>query len=408
MPKKYHIFISSTMDDLKNERQALCRIVFDLGHIPVCMDSVDITEKTGWQVIKKNIAECDYFVSLIAHRYGKLPEGLGGRASSTEIEYAQAIKAHVPVLALIISGKARWKDAKKDKERKLAVALNEFKEKLKSHPYSEWLNMQDLKQNARELLSRELALSPAGGWVPGSERAAPETANALGRLMAENEELRRQLAVRGGGRSRLQKRTRRTLEALAANQISLSFFYNGGENWENTIECRFLKLFKLLVPELYLGKSTSEISRFLGSILNPDLSRVIRKDYPTPSNTIKKIMTDLHSLRLVQYISNGSEEIWQISDRGKELYSLYRLRQLDRKAGAEAAARSPAPAEAASAPLPPVPPDYPALQDEAADAGGDSVEAPANKSGGRIPADGGKDSRPKAARAKKPRTSGGE
>jgi hypothetical protein len=367
MPKKYHIFISSTIDDLKNERQALCRIVFELGHIPVCMDSVDITEKTGWRIIKKNIAESDYFVSLVAHRYGKLPEGLGGGASSTEIEYAQAIKAQVPVLALIIAGKARWKAAKKDSERKLVSALDDFKEKLRSHPHGEWLNMQDLKQNARELLSRELALNPAGGWTPGSEQAAPETANALGRLTAENEALRRRLAVRGAGRSRLQKQERRTLEALAANKISLSFFYAGGENWENTIECRFLKLFRLLVPELYLGKSTPEISRFLGSILNPDLSRVIRKDYPTPSNTIKKIMADLHSLRLVQYISNGSEEVWQIGDRGKELYSLYRLRQFERKAKAEAAARGPAPEE--SVPAPPVTPDAPALPDKTADAG---------------------------------------
>ncbi|MDR0585261.1 MAG: DUF4062 domain-containing protein [Treponema sp.] len=359
MPKKYHIFISSTTDDLKTERQALCRVIFDLGHIPVCMDSVDITEKTGWRIIKKNIAESNYFVSLVAHRYGLLPEGFGGKTGSTEIEYAQAIKAHVPVLALIIADKARWKAAKKDTERKITAALNDFKEKLKGHPFSEWLNMQDLKQKALELFSRELALNPAGGWVPGPEQAAPETANALSRLIAENEDLRRQLAVRGGEHSRPQKRMRRTLELLAANRVSLSFFYTGGENWENTIECRFLKLFKLLVPELYLGKTTSDISRFLGSVLNPDLSRAVRKDYPTPSNTIKKIMTDLHSLRLVQYISNGIEEIWQIGDYGKEIYSLYRLRQFDRSAKTSAAARVPAPENAVS-----TPPVSPASQDE--------------------------------------------
>jgi hypothetical protein len=358
MPKKYHIFISSTVDDLKTERQALCRIILELGHIPVCMDSLDITEKTGWRIVKKNIAESDYFVSLVAHRYGQLPEGLGGKAGITEIEYAQAIKARIPVLALIIAGKARWKAAKKDKERKVVAALDEFKEKLKSHPFSEWLNMQDLKQSARELLSRELALNPAAGWVPGSERAAPETANALSRLMAENEELRRQLAIRGGGRGRLQKRIRHVLETLAANRISLSFFYADGENWENTIECRFLKLFKLLVPELYLGKTTSGISRFLGSILNPNLSRAVRKDYPVPSNTIKKIMADLHALRLVQYISNGNEEVWQIGDYGKEIYSLYRLRQFERSVKTSAVAR--APAEAVSAPS-----VSPAIQDEA-------------------------------------------
>jgi hypothetical protein len=340
MPKKYHVFISSTTDDLKSERHALCRIIFETGHTPICMDSVDITEKDGWRIIKQNIAESDYFVSLVAHRYGLLPEKLGGKMSSTEIEYAQAVRSRVPVLALIIDGKARWKAAKKDDAPDLVAALNEFKEKLKSHPHAEWLNMQDLKQNARELFGRETALNPRDGWVPGSERASPETANALGRLIAENDKLHRRIAVRGGAGGRLQKRIRRILELLAANRVSLSFFYTEGENWENTIECGFLKIFRLLAPELYLGKSSSEISRFLGNVLNPDLSRFIRRDFPTPSNTIKKIMADFHSLRLVQYIGNTSEEVWQISDYGKEIYSLYRQRQLDKTVKTGTAAQS--------------------------------------------------------------------
>jgi hypothetical protein len=369
MPKKYHIFISSTLDDLKNERQALCRVIFDLGHIPVCMDSVDITEKNGWRIIKKNIAESDFFISLVAHRYGRLPEGLGGKTSSTEIEYAQAIKARVPVLALIIADKARWKDAKKDKEDK-AAALNDFKERLKSHPFSEWFNTQDLKQKALELFSREMALNPAGGWAPGSEQTAPETVNALGRLIAENEELRRQLAVCGGGYGRPQKRGRHVLEQLAANRVSLSFFYTGGENWENTIDCRFLKLFKILVPELYLGKTSSDISRFLGSVLNPDLSRAVRKDYPTPSNTIKKIMADLHALRLVQYAGSGNEEIWQISDCGREVYSLYRVRQFDRSVKTGASAKA---AKAVS-----TPPVSAASQDKTPSEPSRQTEAPAD------------------------------
>jgi hypothetical protein len=321
------------------------------------MDSVDITEKTGWRTIKKNIGESDYFISLVAHRYGQLPDGLASGAGSTEIEYAQAIKADVPVLGLIIADKARWKAAKKDEERNLVLALGEFKEKLRSHPHEEWLGLQDFKQNARELLSREFSLNPRNGWAPGSEQAAPEVANALGRLMAENEELRRHLAAHSGERGRRQRQIRRSLEQLAANHISLNFFYTDGENWENTIKCRFLKLFKLLVPELYLGKSTSELSRFLGSVLNPDLSRSVRKDYPTPSNTIKKIMTDLHALHLVQYISNGKEEIWQLDAYGKELYSLYRQRQFDRAAKTGAALRTAAPGIAAPAPGIAAPPD---------------------------------------------------
>jgi hypothetical protein len=359
MPRKFHIFISSTPDDLKNERAALSRIIFEMGHIPICMDSVDNTEENGWKIIRRNIAESDYFLSLVAHKYGILSEGVAKGNSSLELEYAQALKAEVPVLALIIADKARWKAAKKERERKVNHALTSLKEKLRSHAYAEWVNIQELKQNARELLTREIFLNTRSGWVSGLEQAGPEVANALGRVMAENEDLKRRLVVRAE-RVHFEKSMRHTLEILAGNRITLSFFYADGENWENTIKCRYLRLFKLLVPELYLGKTTTELSRFLGSILNPDLKRAVRKDYPTPSNTIKKIMADLNLLRLVRYITNKNEEIWEVTEYGKEMYTLYRIRQFEKTVQANAPKAAPDSGEASGGE--PQPPEDPSAE----------------------------------------------
>jgi hypothetical protein len=118
------------------------------------------------------------------------------------------------------------------------------------------------------------------------------------------------------------------------NKISLSFYYTPGENWENTRQFRYIRIFKLLVPELSLGKSTAEISRFLGTVLNPNLEKTVRKDYPTPSNTIKKIMTDFATLKLVSCISgeggNAGDEIWEITQHGKDIFSAYRITQLEK------------------------------------------------------------------------------
>jgi hypothetical protein len=72
----------------------------------------------------------------------------------------------------------------------------------------------------------------------------------------------------------------------------------------------------------------------LGTVLNPDLTKTIRKDYSTPSNTIKKIMADFSVLGLVRCINSGNikanDEVWEITDFGKELYSVYRMRQLEK------------------------------------------------------------------------------
>jgi hypothetical protein len=78
-----------------------------------------------------------------------------------------------------------------------------------------------------------------------------------------------------------------------------------------------------------------EISRFLGNVLNPDLEKTVRRNYPTPSNTIKKIMADFSLLKLVKCTGGAAEgggdsEIWETTEYGKELYALYRMRQLER------------------------------------------------------------------------------
>jgi hypothetical protein len=169
----------------------------------------------------------------------------------------------------------------------------------------------------------------------------------MSRLVAENEDLKRRLLIRESAASPWKSTIKHTLGILSGHRITLSFFYNPGETWENTIKCRYLRLFQLLTPELYLGKTTAELSRFLGNILNPDLARVVRKDYPTPSNTIKKIMTDFHLLKLVHYTGGKNEENWELSGYGKEVYTAYRMRQFDRnlKGGLTRQPGSPVPEE---------------------------------------------------------------
>jgi hypothetical protein len=323
-----------------------------MGHIPVCTDDFDITKEDDRRVIKRLIGDCDYFLSLVAHKYGPSADG----SSGTEIEYACAVKLNIPVLGLIIGEKARWKESKWDQDPALIRALDDFKRRLQAHPHVFWTNGQDLKQKAREILTQEMFLNPRNGWTVGDSLAGPPAVNVMSRLITENEDLKRQLLIRDNAEIPWKSRIKHTLSILAGHRITLSFFYNPGETWENTIKCRYLRLFHLLTPELYLGKTTAELSRFLGNILNPDLARSVRKDYPTPSNTIKKIMTDFHLLKLVHYTGNKSEETWELSGYGKEAYALYRMRQFNRnlKNSLNRQPLSPAPEEAEPGAVPDV------------------------------------------------------
>ena len=326
MLKKYFAYISSTQDDLRAERRELIRVVTEMGIIPVTMDTFNISCEEDRRLIQKAIEECDYFINLTAHKGGETV----GKSFALEVEYAIALKSKIPVFALIIAEKARWKDSKKEKEAGAKKALQAFKKRLESHAHDTWMNLGDLKVKALALISKEINLNPRRGWVPSSEAAAPYVANELSRLLRENELLKSQMALEGKDiDEKVHDHIKHTLKVLATNRISLSFYYAEGENWENTRVFRHLRLFKLLAPELSTPKTAADLSHFLGNILNPDLEKALRKEYPTPSNTIKKIMTDFTLLKLVKVLGTGDGEAWEMTEFGKEAFSTFRLRQMN-------------------------------------------------------------------------------
>ncbi|MCL2270345.1 MAG: DUF4062 domain-containing protein [Treponema sp.] len=328
---KYHIFIGSTLDDLKTERKELPRIVMELGHIPVMADCLDRAAKNNQKLLKKAIEECDYFVALVANKYS----APNGEVLPLVAECEIAAKKDIPVLALIIDEKARSKSAKNENDPAVAGKLSDFKDRLRDGPCETWQNVPDMCQKAQSLLAREFNINARFGWVRAEKLIEPTVANELSRLSGENDALRRQVIIDNSETvSKLREQLKHALKVLALNKVTLSFYYASGDNWENSRQFRYIRIFKLLVPELELGKNTAEISRFLGTVLNPDLDKTVRKDYPTPSNTIKKIMADFSILKLVKCINEddktAGEEIWEITEYGKELYAAYRMRQLEK------------------------------------------------------------------------------
>jgi len=327
MDKKYFIYISSTDTNLKNEKIELCRLITELGAIPICMDGFDISEEEDRRIIRKSLESCDYFINITAFKRGEMI----GSSSVSELEYSWAIKSRIPVFALIISDTARWKDSKKEKEEPAKMALEDFKAKLRQNSNISWNNIGDLKSKTLALISREMFLKPRQGWVPSDEMMNSSVANEMSRLIRENETLKSRLRMEGTDIvKRIRSQMRQALRVMSANRVSLSFYYTQSENWENTKSFRYIKIFRLLAPELISSKTIGEISHFLGNILNPDLDRVVRKDFPTPSNTIKKIMTDLALLKMARYTGNGENEVWELTEYGKETFSVFRLRQMNR------------------------------------------------------------------------------
>lgn len=99
MERKYQVFISSTYEDLKTERQAAISCLLDMNCIPVGMEQFPASSLSQWEYIKKMIDMSDYYLLIVAGKYGSIdPEE---NISYTEKEYRYAIEKKMPILAFL-------------------------------------------------------------------------------------------------------------------------------------------------------------------------------------------------------------------------------------------------------------------------------------------------------------------
>lgn len=109
---KYQIFVSSTYEDLKDERALVIKAILEMGHIPVGMEMFSAGDEEQWKQIQRQIDDCDYYVVIVAHRYGSMDK----KVSYTEKEYDYAFQKGIPTLGFVIDDNAVWHVAKSDTE----------------------------------------------------------------------------------------------------------------------------------------------------------------------------------------------------------------------------------------------------------------------------------------------------
>ena len=77
MDKKYHVFISSTYTDLQEERREAVQALLGMGYIVSGMEYFPAIDLDQFEYIKKQIDDCDYYLLIVAGKYGTIsPSGL--------------------------------------------------------------------------------------------------------------------------------------------------------------------------------------------------------------------------------------------------------------------------------------------------------------------------------------------
>ena len=332
---KYQIFVSSTYDDLRVEREAVIRATLELGHIPVGMEMFSAADEEQWKIISRQIDQSDYYAVVVAHRYGSTVGGI----SYTEKEYDYAISKKIPVLGFIIDDGALWPADRIETSSVSLAALKAFKEKLRLKPVGFWLSSTDLHSKFSIALIKAINSVPREGWVRASLSAGPEILKEISRLSIENASLRQQL---NDAAQLLQAEKKSAVDELAATmkgrEIKVAVWKEGAADWSEAIKTNLYRLFWHLAPELLVRRSTESLAINIAIMTNEGLAN-LRNEWPVPKNSINHWLTDLMALGLVQPVIETSggvgadtRDYWTLTEQGREFLKELRLRQIRRSA----------------------------------------------------------------------------
>lgn len=104
MPAKIKVFISSTMEDLANERQSVIEQVSDLQLEPVNAEGLLPNGSNSWNLLESEIKSSHIFILILGSQYGWIPkEGYGANTnkSVTHLETDLAKSLGIPIFPFI-------------------------------------------------------------------------------------------------------------------------------------------------------------------------------------------------------------------------------------------------------------------------------------------------------------------
>ena len=163
--KIYQIFVSSTYEDLKLERQEVMAAVVSTGNVPVGMEYFPAGDASPFDYIKQQIDSVDYYILIVAGKYGSINKETG--ISYTEMEFNYAVEKKVPIAVL------QYKDLKKLTGDKLEIddpkkreLLEVFRKKSKEGRMADfWESPIELRMKVKDAIHNLIKNSPRIGWV---------------------------------------------------------------------------------------------------------------------------------------------------------------------------------------------------------------------------------------------------
>lgn len=186
MEKRYQVFVSSTFNDLQEERKEVMQALLELDCIPCGMELFPASNEDQWTLIKRMIDDCDYYILILGGRYGSIGEdGIG----YTEKEYRYALKIDKPILAFVHENIDDLPSKFTEIDPIMREKLQHFRDLVEKKMRRTWSNAIQLGGVVSRSMIQQIKNFPAIGWVKADIILSEELSNQLVELSKENKQL---------------------------------------------------------------------------------------------------------------------------------------------------------------------------------------------------------------------------
>lgn len=189
--KIYQVFVSSTYEDLKEERNKVLHALLRVNCIPIGMEYFNAADEDQFTVIKELISSCDYYVLILGGKYGSIEEK--SQKSYTQLEYEYAKEQKIPTIAFFPENPFALTGDKIEQDPKKKTKLESFTAMVKTQLCMSYTNSDNLALNIITSLNKLQNSHPSVGWVRGNQLSSDEANKQILELQKENKIIKQQL-----------------------------------------------------------------------------------------------------------------------------------------------------------------------------------------------------------------------
>lgn len=316
MDKKYQVFVSSTYQDLIEERQKVIEALISKNCFPVGMEYFPAANEEQFAVIKKLIDRCDYYILILGGRYGSIEPNSG--KSYTQLEYEYALEKNIPIAAFYHNNIGQLTSDKVETTENGRTKLQEFKTSVQSKLCKPWSESYELAFKVNATLDFMFENYPRTGWVKADEISSAEANKELISLRKENDLLKSKIKalsshVPEGTEKYKQGEDKFTINYYKTIDKNHSFRneYNKEFSWNEIF---------LSIAYLLFNPTTDEQIR--DALERKLLGRDVNNSYIIFEDDFVSILVQLMALKLITNDTIRNKDVysyWILTEYGKNL-----------------------------------------------------------------------------------------